>query len=111
MPRGYATGVYVSTPHKWERSLRVYHQQDGGRSQPQALRDCHRGHFDNRNARNRLIFLILRSLDGVAPRLLPYSSSRQVFAHLTSIQTLYLNVHSPPYVRHESLRIDLIAIM
>lgn len=70
MPRRSATGVHTilsTTSHKWERSLRVCHQQEGGRSLPH--RDCHRVHHDSCIVRDRRIFHILQSLEGVAPRL------------------------------------------
>ena len=70
MSRRYATGVYISTsdtPRKRGRPLRVCRQQDVGPSQP--LRDCHRGHLDSCITRDRGVFLVLQSREGVAPRL------------------------------------------
>jgi len=81
-----------SALHEWERLLRACRQQDGGRSQP--IRGCNCGHFDGWIPRDRRILPILQSFEGVASPL-PYSISQQIFAHLTSIQVLYvINAHS-----------------
>jgi hypothetical protein len=104
----YATSVYISspgTPCKWERSLCL--PQDGGRLQP--ARDRRRGHVDGRVIRDRRVFFIFQTLEGVARCLFsPFLTglfTSSIHSSTVRIYTLLTYIHSITvrYIHSESV--------